>query len=80
MWYAYVLRSITFPDQEYTGATANLKKRLADHNAGKSKHTSKYMPWNLIGYAAFDEKSKAFAFEKYLKLHSGRAFGKKRLF
>ena len=41
MWYAYVLRSITFPDQEYTGATANLKQRLADHNAGKSKHTSK---------------------------------------
>ena len=79
MWYAYVLRSITFPDQEYTGATANLKQRLADHNAGKSKHTSKYMPWNLIWYAAFADKFKALEFEKYLKSHSGRAFAKKRL-
>jgi len=32
MWYVYVLRSLNSPNQEYTGATANLKQRFADHN------------------------------------------------
>ena len=79
MYYVYIIRSMRFPDQEYTGATSDLKKRLADHNSGNSKHTKKYKPWELISYHAFSEKDKAFDFEKYLKSHSGRAFGKKRL-
>jgi predicted GIY-YIG superfamily endonuclease len=67
------------PEQEYVGASENLKQRLADHNAGKSTHTAKFMPWKLLWYSAFSDKSKALAFEKYLKSHSGRAFSKKRL-
>src|SRR6201987_6438204 len=27
MWYVYIVRSVDFPDQEYTGATENLKTR-----------------------------------------------------
>jgi putative endonuclease len=57
-----------FPDQEYTGATEDLKIRL-----------SKYRPWTLIWYSAFPDKLRALEFEKYLKSHSGRAFAKKRL-
>ena len=34
MWYVYILRSINNPEQEYFGATADLKRRLSDHNAG----------------------------------------------
>jgi len=79
MWFVYVLRSINSPDQEYTGATSNLKQRLADHNAGKSPHTSKYRPWELVWYCAFPDKYKSLEFETYLKSHSGRAFAKKRL-
>ncbi|MBM3514296.1 MAG: GIY-YIG nuclease family protein [Alphaproteobacteria bacterium] len=79
MWYVYIIRSETDPDQEYTSATANLKKRIADHNFGRSLHTSKFRPWSLIWYCAFPEKYKALAFEKYLKSHSGRAFAAKRL-
>jgi hypothetical protein len=45
MWYVYILRSIASPDQEYTGASADLKRRVADHNAGKSTHTAKFRPW-----------------------------------
>jgi putative endonuclease len=79
MWYVYIIRSGAFPEQEYAGASANLKNRLADHNAGKSPHTAKFSPWQLVWYSAFPDKYKALAFEEYLKSHSGRAFAKKRL-
>lgn len=76
MWYVYILRSIEFPDQEYVGATEDLKRRIPEHNAGKSRHTAKFRPWKLIWYC---DKHKALAFEAYLKSHSGRAFSQKRL-
>jgi putative endonuclease len=79
VWYVYILRSINFPDQEYTGATADLKQRFADHNDGKSPHTAKFKPWKLVWYCAFPDKYCALAFEKYLESHSGRAFAQKRL-
>jgi predicted GIY-YIG superfamily endonuclease len=79
MWYVYIIRSISFPEQEYTGATADLKQRLRDHNAGKSMHTAKFAPWELKCYVAFPDKYRALQFEVYLKSHSGRAFAKKRL-
>jgi len=79
VWYVYIIRSKAFPEQEYTGATVDLKQRLNDHNAGKSTHTSKFIPWELVWYCAFHQKHKALEFEKYLKSHSGRAFATKRL-
>jgi putative endonuclease len=79
MWYVYIIRSINFPEQEYTGATADLKRRLPEHNAGKSTHTAKFKPSKLVWYCAFQDKYKALEFEKYLKSHSGRAFANKRL-
>ncbi|MCD6035178.1 MAG: excinuclease subunit [Rickettsiales bacterium] len=79
MYYVYVIRSITFPAEIYIGATADLKQRFADHNAGRSVHTSKFRPWTLECYMGFLEKEKAYDFEKYLKSHSGRAFTHKRL-
>lgn len=78
MWYVYIIQSTADPSRRYIGASEDLKKRLADHNAGQSKHTSKFIPWELIWYCAFPEKYKALEFEKYLKSHLGRAFAKKR--
>jgi putative endonuclease len=79
MYYAYILRSMSDPKQIYMGCTTDLKQRFSDHNAGKSPHTSKHMPWRLEFYAAFPEQQQAYDFEKYLKSHSGRAFARKRL-
>ena len=76
MWYVYIIRSESFPEQEYIGATEDLKRRLPEHNAGRSAHTAKFKPWKLVWYCAFPDKYKALAFEKYLKSHSGRAFAK----
>jgi predicted GIY-YIG superfamily endonuclease len=79
VWYVYIIRSTAFPEQEYTGATADLQERMVSHNAGKSTHTAKFVPWELVWYSAFPAKHKALEFEKYLKSHSGRAFARKRL-
>jgi len=68
-----------FSEQEYIGATADLKRRIADHNAGRSTHSAKFKPWELGWYCAFRGKYEALECEKYLKSHSGRAFAKKRL-
>jgi predicted GIY-YIG superfamily endonuclease len=78
MWYVYIIRSKAFPDQDYVGAISDLRQRIADHNAGRSAHTSKFMPCELIWYCAFPDKYKALAFETYLKSQSGRAFAKKQ--
>ena len=77
--YVYLLASETFEDQRYVGVTSNLKQRLAQHNARKSSHTSKYSPWKLVTYVAFLDGRKADAFERYLKSGSGHAFARKRL-
>jgi putative endonuclease len=48
MHYVYLLQSESIVGQRYVGVTSNLKQRLADHNAGKSPHTSKYAPWKFV--------------------------------
>ena len=78
MYYVYLIRSIAFFKQIYTGFTSNLKERIKAHNAGKSVHTAKYKPYELEVYLGFKSKQKAIDFEKYLKSGSGRAFAKKR--
>ena len=79
MIYVYLLESKISPDQRYVGLTTDLKRRFADHNAGKSPHTSKFMPWRLVTYIAFQDQAKATTFERYLKSGSGHAFAKRHL-
>ena len=78
MKYVYILESLE-GQHFYVGATADLKARLAKHNAGEVTHTSKYGPWRVKTYLGFSDDSQAWAYEKYLKSASGRAFAKKRL-
>lgn len=79
MYYVYLLRSISHPEQRYVGFTADLSKRLGSHNSGGSIHTAKYKPWELIMYCAFKNERTARGFEHYLKSGSGCAFANKRL-
>ncbi len=44
MHYIYLLQSEAEIDQRYVGVTSDLKRRLDDHNARKSSHTSKLVP------------------------------------
>ena len=77
MFYVYILQCA---DKEpYTGCTNDLKKRMARHTQGWVPATKKRLPVELVGYVAFQNKYRAYNFEKYLKSGSGRAFLKKHL-
>lgn len=79
MHYVYLLESRRVAGQRYVGLTSDLKRRLGEHNARKSPHTSKFVPWRLVTYVAFSDERKATAFERYLKSGSGHAFANRRL-
>ena len=79
MKYVYILQSLAVGEHFYTGITDDLDARLAKHNAGAVTHTSKFRPWRIKSYVAFEDEARAIAFERYLKSGSGRAFAKTRL-
>jgi predicted GIY-YIG superfamily endonuclease len=73
--YVYIIETTTQPQPKYyTGLTKNLKQRLHDHNAGKCKFTSAYVPWRYKNVVWFRANDKAYRFERYLKSGSGRSF------
>ncbi|MEA2097075.1 MAG: GIY-YIG nuclease family protein [Candidatus Cloacimonadota bacterium] len=74
MKYVYLIRSKLLSDRYYTGITDNVDRRLSEHNHGKSPHTAKSKPWELVCFTAFVDEKRASEFEKYLKTGSGRAF------
>jgi putative endonuclease len=78
MKFVYILQSLD-GEHFYVGIAQDVPARLAKHNAGEVPHTAKYRPWRVKTYIAFSDVKQAFAFEKYLKSASGRAFAKKRL-
>jgi predicted GIY-YIG superfamily endonuclease len=80
MYHVYILRSISHPDQIYTGFSAvDIATRLERHNAGTTPSTRRYRPWEIAWYGVFPDRDRATAFERYLKSGSGRAFLRKRL-
>jgi putative endonuclease len=79
MYHVYLLRSIKNSEKTYIGYTTNMKQRLAHHNEGASEATTDFKPWKLVVCVSFDEESKAREFERYLKVGSGHAFAKRRL-
>jgi putative endonuclease len=80
MCYVYILVCSDGSDgSNYVGCTSDLKDQLGRHNSGQVSYTKTRLPVILSFYAAFPNKYKAFAFEKYLKSGCGRAFTKKHL-
>ena len=72
MHYVYLLYS--FKNKKlYTGFSSNLKKRIKEHNQGKSPYTKLKKPLKLIYYEAHLSKKDAQRREKYLKTTKGKA-------
>jgi len=76
MWFVYILKSEKL-GRHYIGCTANLEKRLKDHNSGRTKSTKNYAPYGLIYKEEFITRSEAYKREKQIKRYkSGAAFKK----
>lgn len=62
----------------YTGYTTNIKQRLNAHNNKEVHYTKNRLPIKLINLIQFENKQKAYDFERYLKTGSAIAFRNKR--
>jgi len=70
MYFTYILKSRNF-DYFYIGHTADLEKRLSEHNSGRVKSTKKYLPWEIIYYESINTKSEAYKRELQIKSYKG---------
>lgn len=71
MYYVYLLRSQK-TQKVYIGQTADLKRRFEQHNSGKELSTKNDLPWELIYYEAYKNRSLAMERERKLK-HYGQS-------
>ena len=77
-FYTYVLVSLK-DGRFYIGYTNDLRRRMEEHNLGKSFATNSRRPFKLIYYEAYLNKDDAENREDYLKSTIGRRFLSKRL-
>ncbi|EKE21073.1 MAG: hypothetical protein ACD_7C00362G0001 [uncultured bacterium] len=75
MFYVYILKCKD--GNLYVGCTNDLKDRIERHTRGYVSATKARLPISLVNYIAFQDKYRAYDFEKYLKSGSGRAFVKR---
>ena len=61
----------------YTGCTEDIEVRIQRHLDGHIQHTRTRLPIQILVTVSFNDRLKAFQFEKYLKSGSGRAFAKR---
>jgi putative endonuclease len=75
-WHTYALASLV-RNYIYVGITSNLKKRIAQHNAGKERTTRPYRPFRLLLSEAFSTRIEARRREVWLKSGIGKEFLRK---
>ena len=78
MYYVYLL--LCEKDGKfYTGSTHDLKRRIAEHEAGSVKSTVRRKPLKLIYYEACLNETDARVRERYLKSGAGKKYLRNRL-
>ena len=65
-YYIYILRSKIIK-RFYVGSCSNLELRLERHNTGMSRSTKGYIPWEIVYYEEFDNKTEAIKRERKIK-------------
>lgn len=72
MFYVYIIKS-KVSGKLYIGFTSDLRKRLKEHNDGKSRSTKPYLPFELIYYEAYKSEQDAKNRESKIKYY-GQAY------
>ena len=76
MYYVYILYSTNF-DSFYIGFTADLERRLQQHNNGLTKSTKAKRPWKIAYSEEFSLQIDAMRRERFLKAQRNKSFYKK---
>ena len=73
MYYLYILYS-TNSDKYYVGQTADLERRLFEHNNSEhNTYTSKHRPWILVAsFAVGNDRGSALKIERKIKSFKSR--------
>lgn len=71
MFWVYVIKSQKF-NWYYVGLTANIKKRISQHNNKKVRSSQFYAPFYLVQSKVFESRLEARDYEKYLKIRSNK--------
>ena len=64
--FVYLLRSVK-DGSSYVGWTTDLRRRLEEHNAGKTPDTQTRGPWKLVAYETYEDSEAAQQRERNLK-------------
>jgi putative endonuclease len=72
MFFVYVIVSETKGLRFYVGLSANVDRRIAEHNSGKTRSTKGYRPWKFFFSEEFPNRVVAREREKYYKSGSGK--------
>jgi putative endonuclease len=75
--YVYVIRSEK-DGRFYVGLTSNVKKRVSQHNTGRSRSTKAYRPLKLFFFEECLNRIEARKREKYLKSGYGKQWIKEK--
>ena len=73
MYYVYILKSER-DSKLYTGYTKDLKRRISEHNRGKTNSLKQRIPFKLIYYETKETLKEAIKREKYFKSGWGRKY------
>lgn len=76
LWYVYALQG---ERRIYVGMTSDLRRRIAEHQQGKTHTTQRIGVFRLIYYEAFLSKKDASQQERYYKTGSGREVLRRKL-
>ncbi len=66
----YILKSLK-NEKYYIGQTADVEKRLLQHNKGLSRSTKPDAPWKVVYQEMFPSRREAIQRERFLKSPSG---------
>lgn len=69
MYYVYLLQSQANPQKIYVGYTASLDKQLDEHNTAEKGFTSRFQPWKIIYYEAYEDRAVSIQRELQFKRH-----------
>jgi len=72
MYYVYVFKS-SIDGKLYIGYTADLRKRIQEHNRGSVISTKPRRPFKLVFYESFKSSTDAKRREQYFKTTKGKS-------